>query len=247
MGYNYRWQYPSKIEPISQAGETITLDKWYQPVSTPRSPLRKLPIAILAGSLFFVNLGQPEASTPDKWLPSKPDIIFSRPQNQFLYPSFFGVNLHEIPGVESITLDKWYFEHQPNPWRPKLHASRIPYFFFHPGKEALEAGIRFEYVQRPDQVFRKHKRAHYMRPEFFDPLPIPPVVETTLDMWFSESLLFNPVLPRKRPWTYLFYSRDVVLITGPTPPAPSRFNVISSRGNKNVIHQDSKTINQYQQ
>lgn len=60
-----RYQYDSLVEPISQDGETITLDKWYQPTS---NPIIKAVISVaLISSLTLVEVVQPVAASTD-WI-----------------------------------------------------------------------------------------------------------------------------------------------------------------------------------
>ncbi len=60
----FRWQYISKIEPISWEQETISLDKWYQPLSEPVRPPKNIRYMTYSD---FINLELLERIDMDKW------------------------------------------------------------------------------------------------------------------------------------------------------------------------------------
>lgn len=62
------WQYPSLTEPVSQEGENITLDKWWQETARPVFD-RRLPTALMFTAAVLVELVSPPALADIGWLP----------------------------------------------------------------------------------------------------------------------------------------------------------------------------------
>lgn len=84
-----RWQYQSLFEPVKFTAdvETVTLDKWYLPLS---EPVRDRPQPLRTTYSFFTELDLAvEVITLDKWyLPLSEPVRRPRPLNQATY-SFF--------------------------------------------------------------------------------------------------------------------------------------------------------------
>ena len=101
------WQYQQLFEPLSQAKENVSADRWEPklPVMPPR-PKKGLTAAVLAGSLFFVPVvaAPAETVTCDKWQPSYPSQHSRRVQPQ--HASYFAPVTTPAP-AETVTCDKW--------------------------------------------------------------------------------------------------------------------------------------------
>ncbi len=133
-----RWQYQDLVEPFSVLPETVTLDKWYQPLSLP--VYAPVDANAYMGSTAFVaepsDLAPPETITLDKWyVPlSVPVFPVSQPiegSSGFLVePTLYITPAWNVPlsqpvrvvqsaqhqaeafvaepSTLSVTLDKWY-------------------------------------------------------------------------------------------------------------------------------------------
>src|SRR6266496_4351521 len=79
---------------------TVNIDKWGQPTEKPRID-RKPALS------FFVlgDVPRAEAVSFDRW--NYPQSIPRRDVQRRLYSYFFAENLFNVPGVETIRLDKW--------------------------------------------------------------------------------------------------------------------------------------------
>lgn len=83
--------------------ETITVDKWWQPLSTPVRPV-KLPIAAEA---FYTGdpRGAAETVSEDKWHATYPDFVLPKPYPAGARTPFIAQVQLNI--VETVTADKW--------------------------------------------------------------------------------------------------------------------------------------------
>ena len=113
------WQYQQLFEPLSQAKENVSADRWEPklPVMPPR-PKKGLTAAVLAGSLFFVPVvaAPAETVTCDKWQPSYPSQHSRRVQPQ--HASYFAPVTTPAP-AETVTPDKWLGEYPDQFPRPR--------------------------------------------------------------------------------------------------------------------------------
>lgn len=71
------FQYDSLVEPISQDGETITLDKWQQPTSNP--VIKAVISTALIASLSLVEVIQPVAASTDWIQPTSQPLNIVQP------------------------------------------------------------------------------------------------------------------------------------------------------------------------
>jgi len=95
------WQYQSRFEPISQAGENVTLDKWYQ---APVEVIGKKKDISHAQFSFFVEVPStvPEVVTLDKWFMQVSEPLYTkrRINAEQLFEPISQVS-------EYVLLDKW--------------------------------------------------------------------------------------------------------------------------------------------
>lgn len=93
------------VGPIATAfGETITQDKWGQPLSIPRAPHRIMPRGVWWAS-SPVSLTQTETITSDKWVPETDRPVYARPHPRIAPPvsSPFPIPTQS----ENFSVDKW--------------------------------------------------------------------------------------------------------------------------------------------
>jgi len=118
-----RWTYPSffpdTILHVAPGIENVTLDKWYiSPAPVPRRSWR-FQERFYQVDPFSLTRG--ESITIDKWFRPASQPTFKKSDLRWTYPTFFpDAQLHEVPGIEIVTLDKWYVAPEPVPikaWR----------------------------------------------------------------------------------------------------------------------------------
>lgn len=112
------WRLPYLFNPVEwtapPAPEEVTLDKWY--VEHQPNPWRKtLPTALRPFYIYDPRqLLDKEALHPDALYPAFIPRLVRKTGRE---PGWIFIPLHEIIPPEVLTIDKWYVEHQPNPWR----------------------------------------------------------------------------------------------------------------------------------
>ena len=90
-------QYPSLVEPITQV-VPVTIDKWHKTEEPPIANWKYASQKNQFGVTFtqeepFFNLGDPERTTPDKWIGQKPDKIWDIKRQQHTY-QFYASNIN---------------------------------------------------------------------------------------------------------------------------------------------------------
>jgi hypothetical protein len=237
-----RWQYQILSEPV---GTPVTPDKWLP--STPDRFLKTVNrAAILAGALFFLNLGQAESTPIDKWKPTYPDKVY--PQRRITQA---GSTFTEVES--SATLDKWIPETPDFRFKEKLRPATggllteidqpitpekwlpsVPAFRFRekPRPFTGETRIEIDEVITPDkwtgsQSFQFKFPQRLFSGECRVELDIPPPTEIiTLDKWtplYRDSrsrVKINPFTGEMR-----FEIPEVITLDKWTPGLPSILRV----------------------
>ncbi len=101
---NFRWQYESLIEPVSQAPETTRPDKWHSAIEQPRR-LAKFATAVYAASLFFVPVLVEAVPTVVQWQPQINEpvrVVREITRYEFTIDPTF------LTEAEVPLLNKWY-------------------------------------------------------------------------------------------------------------------------------------------
>jgi len=162
--------------------EAITVDKWYaapQPVPTrPRVHPARLPTMSPFQTIDFVA-----ATSIDKWLGEYPDFHWRRRPIIIPFQTSFKAFADEI-----VTMDKWFVAPRPNPWKPKVHASRLPttaYPHLTSFGETLLLDKWYAMLQPNPRTNRLHPSRH-VTSVLQVPTSLFPVETITLDKWYVE-------------------------------------------------------------
>jgi hypothetical protein len=192
------WQIQSKAQPITppgSEGERITPDKWQPNTNTPQSNWQAAKVAamaavVLAPVLAFTNLGQPERTTPDKYRPVVKEV-FTLPQNQFQYPTFF-YHPRPVSAAETISVDKWFREAE----RPRFDAPRNQHLYqnYADPTQAFRLNETIKVFNGVASLITFNRTTLYQSRAFTEQAMA--TAETvTVDKWFARAS--EPVLPPK--------------------------------------------------
>ena len=241
-------QYQGKAEVLTTAGERITPDKWWRPVSQPI--FKPFVVAVIA-SFFFVPVPIVRA---ESWERRQSEPV-RRIETRYTNPSFF-----HYPGKEALeaeqTVDRWMFKID-NPVLPRHREFQFPSVFYNPKDYPPSMDWRVE----SEIPVRSVSKLHLWPSVFFNPKDYPPPMDwfvqavdrfpkqpfyflrdgafvditslveiVTMDKWFSECMFFNPILRILKDYAYLYYQRCVLVI-----PIPAHTNVVSVNDVRNVV------------
>jgi hypothetical protein len=171
-----RWQYPSKMEPVSQASERTAPDKWQSATSTPVR--RRVATVALAASIAFVPVvsAAPETVTLDKY-----EARISQPAPRQKRPPLeqFVIDSLQLAQPERTSLDKWY-SGVPQPYRTRGRPFHFGLSVIDPVQLTQPEPIRFSWLKPLEEPRRDRKRLQYLyRFSWGASLVDPPV----LPMW----------------------------------------------------------------
>ena len=190
----YRWQYQDLADPLTPLTETVTLDKWYQPLAEPIT----LPIdanAYAGGSVFVAeptDLAPAETITLDKWY-----VALSEPVRPLPIPQVGTFGFIVDPTLFVVPEMAFWYQPLSEPVRtvPPLRDHQREWFVAEPSDLIPVETVTLdkwyqplsEPVLLPAAIIEGVYGFHVDPALFF----VPP-----LDSWFV--LIGNPTLPAER-------------------------------------------------
>lgn len=205
-------QYARPLEPsLVIEPESITLDKWFKELSTPRWDIRRWQFLYPPFSVDPFLLTQAERIDSDKWTGRYPDIIWGPKHFEFMYPSLF-IDPQLLTQAERIDLDKWFVRLSEPRWDIRRWQWLYP-----TRDDRTETMIVTEFpidalFAQIDYIFREKFRPYYYPYLAIDPAFMLEHERIDLDKWYVE-LQRPPKGPKH--WEYLYppFTIDPQLLT----------------------------------
>lgn len=171
------WDGQFAVDPTALAtAETAQLDKWLPTYPNRLDPVRK-PFWNGQWVTDSRALAQPETITPDKWSPTYPNRLDRAKRSFWTDYTVADANLGTAPGVETVTIDKWWAETQRPPRDRVRNQYLYPHFQIDPFAltrgEAISMDKWFAETQLPPMGHRRIRTAHLL-PVVMSWNPAPP-------------------------------------------------------------------------
>ena len=224
-GRIYQLQYQALAEPLPDIVlEVVTVDKWFSNTSLPTRNWtfgKLFSVAAITFSLFFTNLGEAEATTPDKWQPITNVPLFDIVRQQHIYPTW-AVGIFEEEPAEEVSVDSWY--QNTNTPRFDKQRTQYPYPPFSVDtlqltqSENITVDKWYVITERPRW---DRKRWQGLYPTFaVGVFEEEPAEEVSVDSWYQNTNIPRFDRPRRQ---WLYPSEDIGLIlpiSAITPEGP---------------------------
>src|SRR3972149_1885226 len=219
-----RWQYPSRVDVLTTAGETITQDKWAPQIPDQRRRTI-FPLAIFAVSLFFTDPSGAQADASRKvegWHGQISQPYFSKDRKPHLAPSFLSDVSQPVPRLES-----WHpgIETPPNRFfaTPYLY----PYLSIDPFQLTQAERVSFDkWHSNLSEPIRQLAKNQYLYEAFFNDqfFGFQSVEVVTVDKWFVPAS--EPIQSKRRLQEYPSFAIDLFQLTQIERSTPDKWHPI---------------------